>query len=217
MRLRKKKLEMILSQLSRHTSPKPALEQYQLSPEGAARAVIWAWDNGDVEGKRVCDLGCGTGMLTIGASLSGARDVCGIDLDPSALEIARENINIAEKASGLEIGNRIELKRIDVAELDVRSMGSFDTVVQNPPFGVQRRSSDRIFIRKALELAQTVYSLHKHNPDVERFIRGYAGQLGGKVQGKIAVDVPIPHQFEFHRKPSVVVAADFYLIRRKCC
>ncbi len=215
MRLRKKKLEMILSRLSPHPNPDPRLEQYELSPKSAARMIIWAWEKGDIEGRRVCDLGCGTGILTVSAALCGAISVCGIDLDPVALKIARENINIAEESSGLEVSNRVELKRIDVTKIDLQGAGTFDTVVQNPPFGVQRRSSDRVFIRKALELAPTAYSLHKRNIDVDRFIRTYVDQQGGVVQDKIEIDLPIRHTFGFHRKPSYVVSADLFMIRRR--
>jgi putative methylase len=214
MRLRKKKLEMILSRLHRNPDPDPRLEQYELSPQSASEAIIKAWENGDIEGKKVCDLGCGTGILAIGAALSGARKVCGVDLDPVALDVARENINIAEGESGSKIGCKINLIRIDVAEIDSGAMGAFDTVIQNPPFGVQQRSSDRIFIRKALELAPTVYSIHKGHDYVERFLNKFVPEVGGKVEGRVGIEVPIPRQFDFHRRTSYSVKADLYTIRR---
>ena len=214
MRLRKRKLEIALSGLHPHPEPDAGLEQYSLSAEAAAGIVVWAWDRGDIEGRRVCDLGCGTGILAIAAALSGAERVTGIDLDQAALSTARENINIAQEASNLLIGNRIELKRLDVAEVDPGTIGEFDTVVQNPPFGVQRRSSDRIFIRKALEIAPRIYSLHKRNPEVERFIHSYVEQLGGRVEDGIAIDLSLPHMFEFHRKPRRLVETYLFMIRR---
>jgi len=215
MRLRKRKLEMLLSRLARHPSPRARLEQYDLSPQGAAKVVTWAWDNGDIEEKVICDLGCGTGMLSIAAALSGARRVCGVDLDAKALEVARENINIASRSCQRELSSVVELRQADVETIDAGALGDFDTVIQNPPFGVQLRSSDRIFLRKALELAPVVYSIHKRSPAVERFIVGYVGGLGGTVEGKIPLDIVISHQFPFHRKPSYVVAADLFRIRRK--
>jgi len=214
MRLRKRKLEMILSQLSRNPDPDPSLEQYELSPQSASEVLITAWQNGDVEGKRVCDLGCGTGILLIGAALSGAEAVWGMDIDPVALGVARENINIAESKSGLEIGCRTKLIRIDVGDIDAETAGVFDTVIQNPPFGVQQRSSDRIFIRKALELAPAVYSIHKRHDDVERFLSKFIRDAGGRIEGRIGIEVPIPRQFDFHSRPSYAVKADLYVIRR---
>lgn len=215
MRLRKKRLEMALSQLLRHPSPSPRLEQYDLSARAAADVVFWAWRNGHIEERGVCDLGCGTGILSIGAALAGASRVCGVDLDPVALEVARENINIAEKASRVTIGDRIELRQIEVGAIRARTLGAFDTVVQNPPFGVQQRSSDRVFLRKALELAPTVYSLHKRSPEVERFMFAFLNEIGGRVEAKMDLDLLIPHQFSFHKKPKHTVEAEMFLIRRR--
>ncbi len=215
MRLRRKKLEIALSRLRRHPGPSPRLEQYDLSPRAAADVLFWAWRNGDIEDRAICDLGCGTGVLSIGAALAGARRVCGVDLDPVALEVARENINIAEKASGFAIRDRIELRQIDVGAIEARTLGALDTVIQNPPFGVQQKHSDRVFIRKALELAPTVYSLHKRSPEVERFVYAYVGEIGGRIEAKMDVDLLVPHQFSFHRKPTYTVAATVFLMRRR--
>lgn len=46
---------------------------------------------GDIEGRRVLDLGCGTGMLGIAAGILGAGTVTGFDIDPRALAAAAEN------------------------------------------------------------------------------------------------------------------------------
>ena len=40
---------------------------------------------------RVLDYGCGTGILAIGAKKLGAAEVCGTDIDPQAVEAARDN------------------------------------------------------------------------------------------------------------------------------
>ncbi|MGI6722697.1 MAG: 50S ribosomal protein L11 methyltransferase [Anaerovoracaceae bacterium] len=42
-------------------------------------------------GKSVLDVGTGSGILAIAAALMGASDVLGIDIDPVAVKIAREN------------------------------------------------------------------------------------------------------------------------------
>ena len=43
-------------------------------------------------GERVIDVGTGSGILAIGAALLGARDVLAIDIDPTAVKVARENV-----------------------------------------------------------------------------------------------------------------------------
>jgi len=44
-----------------------------------------------VEGARVLDYGCGSGILAIGASLHGAAEVDAVDIDPAAVEATRHN------------------------------------------------------------------------------------------------------------------------------
>jgi ribosomal protein L11 methyltransferase len=41
---------------------------------------------------RLLDVGCGTGILAIAAALLGLESVCGMDIDPVAIECARENV-----------------------------------------------------------------------------------------------------------------------------
>lgn len=58
----------------------------------AARMVYTAeFEFGDIEGRNVLDLGCGTGMLGIAASILGAGTVTGLDVDEGALAAAAEN------------------------------------------------------------------------------------------------------------------------------
>ena len=44
-------------------------------------------------------------------------------------------------------------------------------MLQNPPFGVQKRGADRKFLKKALTTADTVYSLHKSVHDSEALVK----------------------------------------------
>ncbi len=69
----------------------------------------------------VLDLGCGSGILAIGAKLIGAEDVYAIDIDPIAVEVAKENfcINSVEIRTGVG----------DVTELNLES--GWNIVVSN--------------------------------------------------------------------------------------
>lgn len=185
--MKKRQLEMTLQQLKPLETRSEKLEQYS-TPADIAADIVWdAFSEGDIQGKSVADLGCGNGVLSVAAKLMGASEVLGLDLDPEAVRIASENA----KALGLDITFR---------EGDVSSVsGRFDTVVQNPPFGAQKRHADRAFIRKSLELAPRVYSLH--NAGTETFVARMVESLGAKCRPVKRFKFEIPFAFEFHKKP----------------
>jgi len=62
----------------------------------------------DFEGKRVLDMGCGTGILAILASKRGAKEILAVDYDPICVESVKENkelngtYNIEEKLGSKE-------------------------------------------------------------------------------------------------------------------
>ena len=54
-------------------------------------------------GDRVLDLGCGSGILSIASAKMGSKCVVGIDIDPTAVRVARENIGINGITGGVSI------------------------------------------------------------------------------------------------------------------
>lgn len=44
------------------------------------------------EGKSVADIGCGSGILSVGAGLLGAESIVGVDVESAAVSSARENL-----------------------------------------------------------------------------------------------------------------------------
>ena len=76
--IRKLDLELFLSQVAVNPSPKVNLEQYTISESIAATMLyLAAYTNNDIIGKKVLDLGCGTGRLALGAAFLGAERVVG--------------------------------------------------------------------------------------------------------------------------------------------
>jgi len=51
-------------------------------------------DSGEIYGKRVLDVGCGSGILGIAAALLGAQSVMGVDTDPIAVEATKANAGL---------------------------------------------------------------------------------------------------------------------------
>lgn len=59
----------------------------------------------------IFDIGCGSGILSIVGSKLGAKEVIGVDLDPAAVKVARENvlINKEEKTVKIEHGDLVDV------------------------------------------------------------------------------------------------------------
>jgi putative methylase len=222
--IRKLDLERFLSQIKPHPSPQASLEQYTVSETVAATVLyLAAYANDDVIGKKVLDLGCGTGRLGLAAAYLGAKLVVGIDIDKTAINTASEN---SEKTG---VKNNVQWI---IGDIDAVT-GSFDTVLQNPPFGVQKRAADRKFLEKTLEVGNVVYSLHNHpridkllmkrlkaNPEsllqvapsafIEKFVKSHHGM----VKAVYAMPMTIPRMFNFHTKMKHNFIVDLYLIKK---
>ena len=145
--MKKNELERILQQIPPHSSPKAELEQYSTPANIAADMLFIAYSNGDIFEKKVLDLGCGTGILSIGSYILGGN-VTGVEVDPAAYAEAVTN---AEKA-----GAEINLINSDIKNIEIAA----DTVIMNPPFGSQKKNADRPFLETASRSANNNYSLH---------------------------------------------------------
>ena len=152
-RLKLKQLEAALNEIETFEKPKILLEQYPTRPHLAA-CILHSIEStyGDLDGKIIADLGCGTGVLSIGARLLGAISVVGFDIDPDAIEIARKNLidfglDVEEENDGycdfvLKDVTRTYSRMFDEkcnSKLKDFSqfVGNFDTVIMNPPFGTK--------------------------------------------------------------------------------
>ena len=188
--MRLRQLEITLERLAGFAHPKASLEQYQTPAPLAARLLHTALLKGDIVGKRICDLGAGTGVLAIGASLLGAEEVVGIEIDPGAVQVAGENAAL--------LGADVEFIVADVTDPSLpEKIGYCDTVVMNPPFGAQKTHADRPFIDLALQLAPVTYGIF--NAGSRQFIQTYT-QVRATVDGVALGKLPIRRTFTFHTR-----------------
>lgn len=199
-----KQLEMTLQRLAGFSRPRASLEQYQTPAPLAARLLYHALMKGDIEGKAVCDLGCGTGILAIGAALLGAASVTGVDIDERALVVARENADL--------LGTDITFLAADLREGGCRDrIGACDTVVMNPPFGAQKAHADRPFIDCAIAAAGVTYSIF--NAGSIPFVEAYTAQKA-EITEKVGGAFPIKRTFAFHSKDVQEIEVEILRLKR---
>lgn len=190
---RKKHLEMRLQSIPSHPKPKVNLEQYT-TPSIIASDLVWnAFSLGDIDGKNIFDLGCGTGIFTIASALMGANLAVGVDIDADSISLANE------VSSGLNVDN-VKFIRKDIADFDCSY--EVNTVFQNPPFGSQRKADkgqDLKFVKKAIELKSDVlYSFHMAS--AEEFLIDYYNKNGLDITYIFRYSFPIPKIYDFHTK-----------------
>jgi ribosomal protein L11 methyltransferase len=75
------------------------------------------------EGMDVLDVGCGSGILSIAAALLGAEHTLGIEIDPLAVQISRENVELNQLSHMVQIQQGDLTKGIDfIADLVVANL-----------------------------------------------------------------------------------------------
>ncbi len=117
------------------------------------RSPFWRWVNttlrkavferyiitferaGDVTGKEILDVGCGSGVYAVDFARRGARRVVGVDFSGNMLELARQ------EAERHQVADRCEFIQADFLELDLKdkfdisiAMGVFDYVPEQVTF-----------------------------------------------------------------------------------
>lgn len=194
----KKQLAIKLSKLKTFSKPKLSLEQYNIDSEIAALMLWTAYLNNDIGERVIADLGCGNGILGKGALLLGAKKVYFLDKDKEAIKLAKENVN-SKKA--------IFINK-DVADFNKK----VDIVIQNPPFGTKRKHSDKIFLEKAMELGNRIYSIHKITS--KSFIKALIKNKFD-FRGILEFSLPLKATYKFHKKKYYRVKVGCWILERK--
>jgi 2-polyprenyl-3-methyl-5-hydroxy-6-metoxy-1,4-benzoquinol methylase len=114
------------------TFRKAVFERYDITFEQA----------GDVTGKTILDVGCGSGVYTVDFARRGARRVVGVDLSSNMLKLA------AQEAEQHQVADRCAFIQADFLELDLKD--PFDISIA---MGVFDYVPDQVaFLRKMVEL-----------------------------------------------------------------
>lgn len=188
----KSRLAVVISSLEGFSKPIVRQEQYSMDSEICAHILWTAYLFRDIEGKVIADLGCGTGIIGIGALLLGAKRVFFIDSDENALKTAKNNI-AKLKSEGYSLG-KSEFICTDIQRLNIKA----DIVLQNPPFGTKIKHNDRIFLEQALKIAPIVYSFHKS--ETKGFLERFSAENNAKITHIWDFRYPLKATFAFHRR-----------------
>jgi len=199
--MNKKQLSIELSKLKQITDFNVKLEQYQLDGNFAADFLWISYQNNDIKNKIIADLGCGNGILGIGALLLGAKFVYFLDSDKTSLDICLKNIKYFD-FKNYKITNN------DVGKFDSKT----DIVVMNPPFGVQKRKADKIFLETAMRNSNKIYSIHKI--ESKNFIEKLSKENNFSVLNIIEKNLTINKTYRFHKYKKYTFRVGFWILNR---
>ena len=176
--------------------PIPELEQYSTPPDIAFEIIKKVNSAGNLSGK-IADLGCGTGRLSIAAALLGAN-VTGFEIDEESLSIAKK---YSEK-------NKLQITWINQAIEGIDD--AFNTVIMNPPFGSQRPGADKIFLEKAMNIANHIWTIHLS--ETRKFIEKLVDTNNCEIMELYEFDYPLGNTMSFHTKDTKIENAILYHI-----
>jgi len=195
----KNDLKRLLSKVTSFEDPKIKLEQYITPPELAADLVYTAYMQGDIENKKVADLGTGTAILAIGAAKLEAQ-VTAVEKEKKALKSGKKN---AEKLNA-------DIKFIEVDVEDFT--GDFDTVLMNPPFSVHSEIG-LTFWEKALKISNTIYGISPRGArdDIKNLVR----KSKHKLEGVQEYNIGLPPSYGFHTEQNRETPVDLIITKRR--
>ena len=110
-----------------------------------------------LSGRAVLDVGTGSGVLAISASMLGAARVTGVDFDPDALINARENLDLNAPAA------RVDFHEHDLAAGAGGLSRVFDVILANLTGGLLCRSAEALalFARAGASLIASGFQTHE--------------------------------------------------------
>ena len=193
-----RQLAIALSKLAPHPRSNVELEQYSLEGELAARWLMDIIEFGDLtEGCMVADLGCGNGIMAVGALLLGAGKTLAIEADEEALCVAKSNLkDEGFWQVGVPIHATIGVDDLDaILEAERYSLSDVDLVISNPPWGRQKQHADRPFFQAIINCGATAHLLHSANAT---HIEPFFSAAGWNAEKYGTADFALPANYEHH-------------------
>jgi len=161
----------------------------------------------------VFDLGSGTGRLSIASAFLKAYYVLSVDIDWNAITILKKNVHtlnldhiifpICADLNFFEISKDFSLKDIKI------------TTIMNPPFGIQKRTADRIFLEKAFSFSDAVYSIHLAGEKNQKFISNYIKKFKWKIDYILPFNMVLEKSFKFHQQKTKRIDVNVFRFIKK--
>jgi putative methylase len=203
----KKELSILLSRLKVFDKPEMKLEQHPTDSEIAGDALWFAFMQGDIKGKVIADLGCGTGILGLGALLLGAKKAFLVDIDAEAVEAAMQNKAFLEKETGKKLNAVFSAGDVNV--FDEKA----DVIIMNPPFGTKNKNIDTAFLLKAMNIAGVIYSFHKAS--TKAYIDALISESNFEATHYQEYDFHLKMSMAHHKKKIERIKAGFWRLKKK--
>lgn len=191
----KKQLEIELSKIiDDFKEPKIKFEQYMTPPEIAAFMIHYAWMKGEIENKKIIDIGAGTGMLGIGAAFLGG-DVTMIEIDKDAYEILKNNV--------AKTDHEIRLINKNIFDFDFDE--EYDTALINPPFGIKSDNKDMDFIVKASKISKHIFSIHDGSESNINNIKSLFEKNNLEIMESLMMDFNLKSTYPWHEEKNKIL------------
>jgi putative methylase len=191
----KKQLEIELSKIiDDFKEPKIKFEQYMTPPEIAAFMIHYAWMRGEIENKKIIDIGAGTGMLGIGAAFLGGN-VTMIEIDKDAYEILKNNV--------AKTDHEIRLINKNIFDFDFDE--EYDTALINPPFGIKSKNKDMDFIVKASKISKHIFSIHDGSESNINNIKSLFEKHNLKIIESLMMDFSLKSTYPWHEEKNKIL------------
>lgn len=102
------------------------------------------------EEKKVLDVGCGSGILSIGAALLGSTDILGVEIDEDAVKVAQENVELNKVQGAVKVMQGDLTKGIDYkADIIVANLMA-DLVMMLSSSAQKHMEKDGVFISSGI-------------------------------------------------------------------
>ena len=214
MKISKKNLISIVQNTETYKNPKIKLEQYCINATCAVDIIYYAgFEYDDINNAVVIDLGSGTGRLSIASAFLNAKYILSVDIDIDAIKILNRNIK-SLRLDSVIFPICADIKYFEISKRSLPK-NTKTTTIMNPPFGVQSRYADRVFLNRAFSFSNIIYSIHLAGQKIQNFIFNYVKKYNWIVDNILPYNMILENTYPFHSHKRKKIDINIYRFIRK--